>query len=927
MNTKKSLLPIVLSAVLAGGLISCGQNKSTDEYLNEAETFLQQNKTAEAIIGLKNVLKADANNAQARFLLGKSYINQGSWLIAEKELSRAKRYNYDATLVYPLLAEAYSHLEDSIGIETLLKDIVDNSELEQNLRYFLAVTYVYEGDEIRALSEFDNVVGLDAESAYGQLGQAWLYSIRKQFAEATEVANNLVGNELFSALSLDLIAKTYFSDKNMELAAKNFEAYLQLRPQDHKNRLLFAMALASELNLMEAEKQADLLFQVYPNNALINQIKAQAMFSNKDLSKAKEFAEAALNIDKSLFIARVIAGVSAFELKQTEIAYSHLILINDRLSYKHPVKKLLTSLQIQLGYESDSIDDLLNASNDELDVDFLTFSAKELFDVGKHQEADILLEKAKSIDPENAKLSYLQGVYAGTQNDELAERYFLESLAKNPDLTSSTVMLVMSHLKNGNVAEGLSVARSLSEKSPVLSYILQGIIYKKAEKYKEAQESFEQVLILDDNNAGAMSNLARLYELEGKPELAIDMYVKTLKISNTHIPAIINLLKLSTNPDLQQRINTFFNEQAQISGNSMMSIALVNFFLVNKDIDSAFKYSNIMLEKFPNDIKLLLLKGQILLGLNKYEDALKVFDRIIILEERNVAAYVLKANTLILQNKFDDAIKVQSALVELVPSDLKFRLRLAQFYYDNKEIQKAHTILDTSSNSEKESPLYARMKGKFSFIEKDYKTAVSYLEKSYKNYKSKLVLLELIQSLQHIGNNERALFLINDLEAREGKLTNITFMLKRAEMNTLTSPDKALAQYEDLLSAEDQQFIIYNNMAMIYFAKGELNKALEKINLAIKLAPNVVQIQHSLGKILLKMGKPKEAMPYLEKAFHYFEKDTQNGNKQDIEYVIDYATALYEVDQKSKAVKLLINIDDSNFSTELKEKYDRVLGK
>jgi putative PEP-CTERM system TPR-repeat lipoprotein len=917
MNSKKSLLPLVLSVALAGGLVSCGQNKTTEEYLSEAQIYLQQNKTSEAIISLKNILKEDANNVEARFLLGKSYINQGNWVVAEKELSRAKKYNYDVELVYPLLAEAYSHLEDSSGIELLLNDVVDNHSLEQSVRYFLAVTYVSEGADIKALSEFDTVVSLAADSAYGQLGQAWLYSIRKQFDKGAEIANKLIDSDLYSAISLELLAKMYFSAKNMELAAKSYKAYLQLRSQDHQNRLMYAFALANGLNLSEAEKQADLLFQIYPNNALINQIKAQAMFSNKNLPKAKEFAEAAINIDNKLIIARIIAGISAFELNQTEIAYSHLILISDKLSYNNPVKKLLITLQIQLGYETDSIDELLNTKKDDLDVDFLTFSAKELYDIGKYKEADLLLKKAKLIEPENAQLSYLQGVMADAENDKLAEKYFLESLEKNPELISSSVMLVMNHLKNGNVSEGLNIAQSIREKSPILSYILQGIVQKRTGDYKNAKVSFEQVLILDDKNVGALSNLARLYELEGNLESAVDMYMRTLKISNTHIPAIMNLLMLSTNPDYQERINTFLDEQAQISGNSMMSIALVNYFLVNNDIDSAFKYSNIMLKKFPDDIKLLLLKGQILLGLQRYEDAFGEFDHVIALEKQNETAYVLKANTLILQNKFDEAIKVQNQLVELAPKNLKFKLRLAQFYYDNKEVNKAHGVLERLSQYEQSNALYARMIGKFSFIEKDYQTAVPHLEKAYENLRSKVVLLELIQSLQQIGNIKRAVFLIDNLEENEGELTNITLMLKRAEMNAKISPDKALMQYEELLNKGGQAFIIYNNMAMIYFDKGDLEQALEKINLAIALNPNIVQVQHSRGKILLKLGKVKEAIPDLERAISY--------NKNDAEYVIDYATALYEVGKKDKAVQLLKSIDGNGLSAELKEKRDRVL--
>jgi len=75
---------ITLAVCMALSLSACSPNKTTEEYLSDAQVLLKQNKNSEAIINLKNVLKSDSKNAEARFLLGKSYMNQGKWLVAEK---------------------------------------------------------------------------------------------------------------------------------------------------------------------------------------------------------------------------------------------------------------------------------------------------------------------------------------------------------------------------------------------------------------------------------------------------------------------------------------------------------------------------------------------------------------------------------------------------------------------------------------------------------------------------------------------------------------------------------------------------------------------------------------------------------------------------------------------------------------------------
>ena len=500
----------MMSIILSGGLSGCSKEQTTQERLNSAQVSLEQGKSAEAVISLKNILKDDGANLEARFLLGKSYAQQGNWLAAEKELVRASESYYEPLLVLPMLANVYSRLGDSASIILLLEDAISHKGLEHNLRYFLGKSYIFEGEQSRALIEFAKVVELEKESDFGQLSQVWLYGLNKQFDEAIQILDNLNESNTNLVEILELKAKTLFSANKVALAVKSFQAYLQMSPQDDQNRLMYAMALARENDFKEAEIQADYLLKVSPNNAIVNQIKAQARFTVKDFDEAKKFAELAIRGNKNSIIAHIVAGVSAYRLNQLELAHTHLVTIKDQLQYTHPARRLLTALRFQLGYADDNFKDLSQASLEALDSPLLLASAQELFKVGKAKEAEYLVQKANQLDPENATIIYQQGMIKALNNEGSSLDFFKEALEKDPELDVASISLIMKLTIDKKYDEALKAAEELKQRKPMIAYGLIGGIYLHQGSTGQAKKAFTQVIALDENNIGGLFYLAKI---------------------------------------------------------------------------------------------------------------------------------------------------------------------------------------------------------------------------------------------------------------------------------------------------------------------------------------------------------------------------------------------------------------------------------
>ena len=83
-------LPLLMMALLSGAVSTgCSKTKTSQDYLADAQGYHAKGDDKSAVIQLKNALQQDANNGDARYLLGKIYSNNGNLAAAEDELHKA----------------------------------------------------------------------------------------------------------------------------------------------------------------------------------------------------------------------------------------------------------------------------------------------------------------------------------------------------------------------------------------------------------------------------------------------------------------------------------------------------------------------------------------------------------------------------------------------------------------------------------------------------------------------------------------------------------------------------------------------------------------------------------------------------------------------------------------------------------------------
>lgn len=901
ISKSKKVIPFLFCILT---IVGCNGDKTEPEYLALAKVAIDNNETSRAVINLKNVLSINPKNMEGRYLLGKSYLRLGLWLSAEKELGLAYRDDYEPSLVIPLLAKAYYHLGDVKGLGTLVVKIdLLPQETQTALKTFTGMTYIKEDFVEKGLNYLYEVVEAQSASKYTELSKAWKHGMNRKFNDALAVIDSLLLSEPNFPEAIEYKAYLLFKEQKMALSAEFFAKYLAIHPQAHELRMMYSIALVYAEQYVEAEKQVDALLKMMPKSSKLNEIKAQTRFAANDYKHAKEYAELALRNNKNLILAKIVAGISAYQLKQLEVAYVHLNSVSGNLSYQHPAKKILNAIKLQSGYENELFNDLSQASNSQIDVDTLEFSATELFKMGRTKEAGLLLNKAATIEPKNSDVLYQQGLFKLFNNDDSALSFFEKSVEINPDLEQATTLLLLEKLKVKDYEGAFQVVNDLIEQNTELALTYQGVIYTQKGDVAKAKEAFQQVLKLNNTNTSAMFKLAQALEIEGDITSAIAQYQNVINNKLDFPLAVYSLYKISANDKYKKIVQRYFQQLAQNKNSEPLAhVYLASFYIAHGEYTTASVTLDKALKDSPTSPNLLILNGKVQVHLKEYDAALSTFDSLLDANPETTMLHVAKANIFVMKGDIKNAISAQKKAIDLAPSSIVLASGLLALYVKNKDLVAASNVIEKLKLSGQSNITIERYSGQIDFLRGNYKKSALTLEKVIQELNTADVALELATSFQRLNRTSDALKVINRYKSTKDAVISLDLLLKQAELLTkVNEPNKALEIYNSILSKSDRHFAMLNNIAMIYFEEKQYDEALKFAKEAYTKSSNYPAIQNTYGLALLGVKDYSAAERHLKQAY--------TGNPKNENYKVHYAKALLANGHIEDAKTLALIVD------------------
>ena len=291
------------------------------------------------------------------------------------------------------------------------------------------------------------------------------------------------------------------------------------------------------------------------------------------------------------------------------------------------------------------------------------------------------------------------------------------------------------HLKIGlslqsleNYSDALSsFDKSLSIQKSFLGYFYKGILLIRLSKYKDAEDKLKHALKLNTNDNNAVVtyiNLGKVYILEDKLKDAIKILNSALEIKKNEITA--SLLLAETYKQLQDmdKAKEIYEEILTYKQDKDAVMALALIYLDENQTQKAISLLKNYLQDHP-DPELFVIKGDIHFSLHDYENALLNFKKARKIE--NSEKHLLReAQVLLALNRFEDAETELLHYVRTKKESFTTTLFLAELYAKNKLSDKASEILNEliqSNQKIRTDPQLSQLVGNVLLINREYNKA------------------------------------------------------------------------------------------------------------------------------------------------------------------------------------------------------------
>ncbi len=896
MNISMLKIPVLLLLFL--GLFSCSPSKTEQELLVEAKAYLAKGENSSAEITLKNIIKKDPQQGEARYLLGRMYFQQSSFLNAEKELIKAISAQFLKPEAFILLAKTQLALNKFDDLLELLEEQEFQHDNNIIAKVLMAQAYLAKGKLTQATEKITQAQQLAPEHKYTQLGLALLAAYKNETNKAiTRVNHILAQTKMPEALllkgSLLNKQKKYFE------AAQAFQQYLTIKPQNYGITSLLAHNLIRAGKPEQAQPYIGDLLSKKVDNPTVNTLAAQLKFLNGDYKAAEELSNQVLQVTNS-GLAKMINGLSHYSLKNYEQAYEQLNAIADKLPANHQIHKVLAILQLKLGYTEALQQTLANIENlAETDAEFFADIGVELSKQGNKKEAKTLFDKAIELDPTNVKIRLQRGIYKIYTADDSAIDDFEQAHQLQPEVTETNIALAMQYLQENKINEAQKIAQQWQKSAPnnVFLHILNGNIALKTKNYPLATTHFSKALALAPNNVIALFNLAVTYSEQKQYKKSQQLLNSLIQLNPEYSLAyrlmISNALHLDQEKTLE---DTLYNLIDNNPNTIWPRIILARRLIIQNNAPKAINLLEAIKTQKPLPVSYFTLLAKAYQKNNQIKQAIETYNLWAKIQPNALKPYLLKIDLLDQSKQFEAALQNTQEALTKAQFKNNAQLALLEAYYllANEQLKAAKQKINTLAILYPEHPFTLQLQGQLALAEQDFSQAIKFFTRSLEKHDSTLVKLYLVTAYKAEKQLNAAISLLEN--SLNNTIDNLVLAKALAELYIAVAPEKAVELYGKIIKQNGNDFVALNNLAWVLYQLERYDEAYIYSNKANKLAPEHPQLLDTLALILTKQNKLKAALTAQEKAYRLAPKDKS---------IISHLIILYRLTQQEQKANAL----------------------
>ncbi|WP_339891006.1 XrtA/PEP-CTERM system TPR-repeat protein PrsT [uncultured Alteromonas sp.] len=876
-STKLSIF--VFSAIL---LSACGE-KSSEEYINMASQHESDGNYQAASIALKNAIKQDSNNAEAREMLGIIYLQQGLYSAAEKELSRATSNSSKIGLAEALLwQEKYAEIR-----ELTISESPEKSASSDELEIYKAIALFREGNRLKALEKFAYLADNAEQPEVSHLAQAYLAGLNNNIERASGAVNKSLASRTNYVPALQLKSKIEIQQHLWTDAISTLNSLLTLREADYKVKLQLADTYINNGDYLQAEPLVNQLLKISQEQPYFNQLKGTIEFSKANFQQALVHLDKAIKNGRSNTSTRLLAALTNYNLGQIEQAYQNLSVVIDDVPKKHFVYKLFTVIQLQLGYAGEASETLGSISDlSKSDANFIIQASDSLLKSGDSTSAKLLLNQIDSTQVENSKALRALGSLKILADDQSGVADLERSYSIEPDSSEALFILASAYLDAEDFEKTLELTNEWLKKKPndVKVMNLKARTYTYMQEPIMAEEIYKQSLALDKANPAALLFLIEQNIKRDNIDDALQYLEKLVTENPLNINALVKYFQVHELLGHHENALVPMENAVNASDDILYDLIYVGSLASQQKIDEQITHLLSIESIGKNEPKYWMLlgdaywaKGETKKGAEAYSNWLNI--------EKSFNAYVKNIRVAEITGDLPQAKLLVEQAISAFPHQRELDLILVHILLMNKNFDRAQRALSATPAEIKTTASGLSLQGRLWLVKKEYKKAEETLYQSYNmspnTHTARFLHTALIKQ-DDFDNGVK--FAENHLKENPDD-TVIRLMLANQLLERQLP--SAIEHFEYLaLNTFPSSPLVLNNLAWLLVENNREKEAIPYVKEALEILPDNPTILATAGNTYTSLGEYDQAIVMLKSAFDKAPSSFEIG--------LDYVKALHK---------------------------------
>ncbi len=832
---KRPLLIFVLGALVA--LAGCDLLMSSEARLERAQKEMSQGNFNAAAIDLRNVLKKQPANTQARMMLVNLLLKLGDAQTAQQELQRAIHDGADPARSAQVTAEIYLRLGQAAELLKLIDD--GQLALEEPARSIArghALSAL--GKPVEAAAAFDHALQTEPRNAAAQIGLAETLAVRARSDEALKLLGGIpdTAPEATEARILQsriLLGRGQYSEaETILLRASNL-----LPPDSAVMQRAMLWTYLAEAQLAQgkvdaADKTQKRLATEVPGLAAGQLLRARVLLARGDYATGIAELQRLLVAAPDFVQARMMLGAAQLAQGNLLQAENQLAQVVDRAPENIEARKLLARVRLQLDLPDAALRVLTPALEEEsTDPQLYSLAGAAQLRAGESEKALETLEQGARLHP-NDEAPHLDLASAYISLRRYADALgVLQALPGKPSARRAALLVVATAAQQGQPEARAELERLLREQPDNTELLYLAAMYFGSQReFERARVYLGRVLEASPGNGRALRGLASVEYAAGNLQAAEQALLRALNAE-------------PKSADIQ--------------------LALARLYLARNDlpharaaIDAAVKASGGRAE-VENAAGLLFSESQ------RFDEALARFRRATELDSSK-ATYWLNAGRaqLALSQPAAARESLEKAL-SLRPDWMPAAGLLVLVDLRSSGPAAALARAQDLRRRQPQEPATMVLEGDVQMFRKEYAQAAKAYEDAERIRPDAVIAVKTFEAMRlgSLDRPEAPLIRWLALRPEDGRVRTV---LGQYYVRT-GRPQRAMAELETVSRQAPNNFAVLNNLAWLYHAQGD-GRAEETARRAYELAPTNAAVADTYGWILLGNQQTARALELLEKA-------------------------------------------------------------